>query len=128
MGASRAVDRMHPGPCRLRRDWSQVPDPLPPARLVTRVVRSDNPAADLAHIDLRREALCEYMAWPLPPGTPGTAQFTLRSGGRLSVNVSCSSPQLLVIAESYHPGWRCTIGNCPVPIYRVNGDFLGCIV
>lgn len=108
-------------------DWSQVPDPLPPARLVTRVVRSDHPAADLAKIDLRREVLCDR-AVVLPPGTPGTARFTRRSGGRMSVNVSCSSPQLLVIAESYHPGWRCSIGDMTVPVYPVNGDFMGCIV
>ena len=108
-------------------DWLQVPDPLPPAQLVTRVVRTDNPAADLAHLDLRREALCDR-AVELPPGSPGTAEFTYHSGGRMAVSVNCSSPQLLVIAESYHPGWRCTIGDMTAPVYRVNGDFLGCIV
>ena len=56
-------------------NWMQVPDPLPLVRLVTHVVPSDNPAEDLAKIDIRREALCEY-ALALPPGKPGTATLT----------------------------------------------------
>jgi hypothetical protein len=108
-------------------DWSQVPDPLPPARFVTRVVHSDNPAADLARIDLRSTALCDRQI-DLPPGTKGAAEITHRDAGQMDVKVNCSSPQLLVIAESYHSGWQCTIGGAKVPVYRVNGDFLGCIV
>ncbi len=57
-------------------DWSQVPDPLPPARLVTRVIQSNQPADDLARIDLGREALCED-ALSLPPGKPGTAELRI---------------------------------------------------
>jgi hypothetical protein len=108
-------------------DWSQVPDPLPPARLVTRVVRSENPAADLARIDLNREVLCDY-SLALPPGNPGTATIVHRGGGQITVDVCCTSPQLLALAESYHPGWRCFVDGSPVTVYRVNGDFLGCVV
>jgi hypothetical protein len=104
-----------------------VPDSLPLARLVTHVVPSDHPAEDLAKIDVRSAALCQY-ALALPPGKPGTAALTQHRAGQMAVNVCCSSPQLLVIAESYHPGWRCTIDGSPAPVYRVNGDFLGCIV
>jgi hypothetical protein len=108
-------------------NWLQVPDPLPLARFVTRVVPSENPAADLAGIDIRREALCEY-SLALPPGKPGTAALHFNHGGQIGVKVCCSSPQLLVIAESYHPGWKCTIDGSPQSVYRVNGDFLGCVV
>ena len=108
-------------------NWMQVPDPLPLVRLVTHVVQSQDPAQDLAKIDIRREALCEY-ALALPPGKAGTAALTQHRGGQMAVKVCCSSPQLLVIAESYHPGWRCTIDGSPAPVYRVNGDFLGCVV
>ena len=104
-----------------------MPNPLPPARLVTRVVRSDDPAADLPHLDLSREALCDY-SLALPPGMPGTATIAHRGGGQIDVAVRCSSPQLLVLAESYHSGWRCLIDGSPAPAYRVNGDFLGCVV
>ena len=108
-------------------DWMQVPDPLPLVRLVAHVVPSDDPAADLAKIDLRREALCQY-ALALPPGEAGTATLIQHRAGQIAVKVCCSSPQLLVVAESYHPGWRCLIDGSPKSVYRVNGDFLGCIV
>ncbi len=108
-------------------NWLQVHDPLPMARLVMRVVPSDNPAADLAKIDVRREALCEY-ALALPPGKTGTAVLTRHGNGEMTVKVCCGSPQLLVLAESYHPGWRCTIDGSAKPLYRVNGDFLGCVI
>jgi uncharacterized membrane protein YfhO len=35
---------------------------------------------------------------------------------------------LLVVAESYHPGWRASVDGVPLSVYRVNGDFLGCVV
>jgi hypothetical protein len=108
-------------------NWLQVPDPLPMARLVTRVVASAHPADDLAKIDIGREALCEY-SLALPPGKPGSATLIQNHGGQIGVKVCCSSPQLLVIAESYHPGWKCTIDGSPQRVYRVNGDFLGCVV
>ena len=108
-------------------NWLRVPDPLPLVRMVTHVVPSDDPARDLAKIDVCREALCEN-ALALPPGKPGTATLTQSGAGRMIVKVCCSTPQLLVIAESYHPGWRCTIDGSPSDVYRVNGDFLGCRV
>jgi len=108
-------------------NWMQVPDPLPLVRLVTHVVQSTNPAEDLAKIDIRREALCEY-ALALPPGKAGTATLVQHRSGEMAVKVCCSSPQLLVIAESYHPGWQCTIDGRPRHAYPVNGDFLGCVI
>ncbi|MEI8371897.1 MAG: hypothetical protein WCJ35_03580 [Planctomycetota bacterium] len=108
-------------------NWMQVPDPLPLVRLVTHVVQSNNPALDLAKIDIRREALCQY-ALALPPGKPGIATLARHRAGQMAVKVCCSSPQLLVIAESYHSGWQCMIDGSPGRVYRVNGDFLGCVV
>ena len=69
-------------------NWMQVPDPLPLVRLVTHVVPSDDPAADLAKIDIRREALCEY-ALALPPGKAGTATLIQHRAGQMAVKVCC---------------------------------------
>ncbi len=33
-----------------------------------------------------------------------------------------------MLAESYHSGWRCFIDGAPAAAYRVNGDFIGCVV
>ncbi len=129
----------------LAQETLQVPDPLPLVRLVTHVVPSQDPAErapgrapwthgrgrakiDVGHhVLMVDEALCEY-ALALPPGKPGTATLTRHRAGQMLVKVCCSSPQLLVIAESYHPGWRCSIDGSPKCVYRVNGDSLGCVV
>ena len=107
--------------------WCEVPDPLPQVRLVARVVASDNPANDLARIDVQRAALCEY---PLafPPDSGGQATLVAQRPGWMQIDVRCKSPQLLSVAESFHSGWHCTVDGCPRPVCRVNGDFLGCPV
>jgi len=42
--------------------------------------------------------------------------------------VNCPQPQLLVISESFHLGWKAMVEGRPQNVYRVNGDFMGCIV
>jgi len=32
------------------------------------------------------------------------------------------------VAESYHEGWRASIDSRPVEVFRVYGDFMGCLV
>ena len=32
------------------------------------------------------------------------------------------------MAASYHSGWQATVDGRPVPVLRVNRDFLGCVV
>jgi uncharacterized membrane protein YfhO len=59
---------------------------------------------------------------------PGTATLTTDRPGQLEIEVDCPAPQLLVVAESYHSGWHAAIGEAPQPIYRINGDFMGCVV
>jgi hypothetical protein len=108
-------------------DWLEVSRPLPRVRLVSQVVASGRPAEDIERLDVDHAALCEY-ALALPPGKPGTATILAERPGRMLIDVHCSTPQLLVVAESYHPGWKCQIDGNPQPLYRVNGDFLGCVV
>ena len=108
-------------------DWLAVPRPLPRVRLVSHVVASDRPAEQIEGFDVDRAALCEYSV-ALPPGKPGSATILAERPGRILVDVRCATPQLLVVAESYHSGWKCAIDGNPQPVYRVNGDFLGCVV
>ena len=42
--------------------------------------------------------------------------------------VATPTRQLLVVSESYHPGWQAAVDGVPQPVLRVNGDFLGCVV
>ena len=64
----------------------------------------------------------------LPASTPGTAALVAERPGRLEIAVDCPARQLLVVAESYHSGWHAVIDGQPREIYRVNGDFMGCLV
>jgi hypothetical protein len=63
----------------------------------------------------------------LPVGPPGKAELREDQPGCIVVRTRCDQPQLLVLAESYHPGWKARVAGEDRPVFRVNGDFLGCI-
>ncbi len=107
--------------------WLEVPDPLPRVRMVTGTRVGMDPACDIAQIRPETTAICE-LPIALPPSTPGTAVLRDDRPGRLTVDVDCPATQLLVAAESYHSGWQATVDGTPEEVYRVNGDFLGCVV
>ncbi|MCE5267664.1 MAG: YfhO family protein [Planctomycetaceae bacterium] len=107
--------------------WAEVPDPLPRVRLVTRCKPSADPAADIEKISLTTTALCDA-SLTAPTSKPGRAALISERPGRLEIDVECRSPQLLVVAESYHAGWHASADGCPTQVHRVNGDFLGCLV
>ena len=107
--------------------WLEVPDPLKRVRLVARTLLSRDPARDVARIPLDSVALVEE-SLELPSGVPGTATLLGERPGRLHVRVECPTRQLLVVSESYHPGWRAEVDGRPLTVLPANGDFLGCVV
>jgi hypothetical protein len=107
--------------------WLPVPSPLARVRLVAQARASLDPAHDITAIDLETSALVQSPL-TLPPGAPGYATLVNDRPGRVEVHVDCSASRLLVISESYHPGWQATIDGRPERLLRVNGDFLGCVV
>ncbi len=108
-------------------EWLEVPEPMPRARLITRTVVSDDPSRDIEDIDLATTALVD-VDLPLEPGVPGAAQVIEDRPGIVRVAVDAPTRQLLVLTESYYPGWRVSVDGGSVEALRVNGDFLGCIV
>jgi uncharacterized membrane protein YfhO len=53
----------------------------------------------------------------------------------LTIHTHAPTEQLLVVAESFHTGWKAKLLPSPVPgegrgarVLRVNGDYLGCVV
>lgn len=113
------------GPRRGR--WVRVPDPLPRARLLPQARLSEDPWRDLVAIDVETTAL---VAEPLQleGGAPGNASIERDRPGEIRVATEASSRQLLVVSESYHDGWRASVDGRPVPVVRVYGDFIGCVV
>jgi hypothetical protein len=104
--------------------WLSVPSPLARVRMATRVIDSKTSverdiAADAARVD---EPL------DLSPGTPGVARLVSDRPGQLFIHTNAPTRQLLVVAESFHAGWRARCNGHCVPVMRVDGDFLGCVV
>jgi hypothetical protein len=125
--------------------WLPVSDPLAPIRLVTRAIADrGEPLAVAAAADtalyfpppLGRPALLPESLDPssmtaavdLTPGSPGTIADVQQLAGRLSLTTETDGRQLVVVNTSYHSGWRGWIDGRPVPVMRVNRDFLGCVV
>ncbi len=46
----------------------------------------------------------------------------------IRLQTNAPARQLLVISESFHPGWIATAEGKQQTIVRVNGDFMGCVV
>lgn len=74
--------------------------------------------------DPRREALLEK---PLTAAglTGGTATASAPSPNRLRLETSGEGPGMVVLSESYDPGWRAFLGDRQLPVHRVDGLVLG---
>jgi hypothetical protein len=107
--------------------WLTVPDPLPRARLVAHAVVSTDPANDVQNIPVETTAIVPELV-ELSPGVPGRVTLTTDKPGRIELVTTADSRQLLVIAESYHPGWQATIDGVPASVVRANGDYIGCVL
>ncbi|MBI4423687.1 MAG: hypothetical protein HY554_08170 [Elusimicrobia bacterium] len=107
--------------------WRRVPGPLPRARLVDAAVAGGDPARLLASIDPERVAVVDREL-RLLPGPAGLAELVRERPGDLEIAVRAPSARLLVVSESFHPGWRVSIDGRPGAAVRVYGDFLGCVV
>ena len=107
--------------------WLEVPGPLPRVRLVSSARPTADPAREITRIPIESAALVE-LPLDLPGGPPGRAALVAERPGKLQVRVDCPARQLLVVSESYHPGWKAEVDGRPQPVLRANGDFLGCVV
>ena len=48
--------------------------------------------------------------------------------GKLWVRANASQRRLLIVADSFHPGWVATIDGQSTTLVRAEGDFIGCWV
>ena len=124
--------------------WERVPDttaPLyrnrreqPRAALVDGyVVATGNDARRRLRdgaIDPRRTALLEVE--PVPAERPeaaviadavGTARITDYQHERVTIDTDAPGRRLLVLSDTWFPGWRATVDGSPVPIARANVAF-----
>ena len=103
--------------------WLQIGKPMPRARLVRSYRATDEPAAEISHIDLEKEVLIELadlqfvaaglasrssaLSDDLPSGD--FANFVSDRPGAMVIDVDASGPAILVVGESYHRGWTVEI-------------------
>jgi hypothetical protein len=102
---------------------------LPRARLVTRAQVSKDLPADIRLIDPASVALVdEPLELPAASAAPGRVAIVEDRPGRIICETNAPGSQLLVLAESWHPGWQVNVAGSDAAIVRTFGDFLGCVV
>jgi len=104
-----------------------IPAPMPRARLVANAVVTDDPASLIGKIDLATTALVRSDL-KLQPGAPGYAAVNSDLPGDIRLSADAPSRQLLIVSESFHPGWKASIDGRPASPVAVYGDFLGLVV
>lgn len=112
-----------------RQGWRPVPRPLPRVRLVSHAVTSPGGSQPvvLDGIDVERTAVVDEPL-ALSSSEPGRACIHSYRPGRMEIDLDVPTRQLLVVAESFHPGWHARLDGRDAPLIRVYGDFLGCVV
>ena len=107
--------------------WAPVADPLPRARLVSKLLEWPTPNTAMHLIDPATTAI---VPGPLRvrEGPQGTARVVGDRPGTISVVTDAPTRQLLVINERLDQGWRATVDGRPRRLVPAYGDFLACVV
>lgn len=109
--------------------WSRVAAPAPRARIVPEVKVSQDPATEVAHIDIRRIALVgRAVPGPLAPPERVSAILVVDEPGRLELEIDAPDRALLSLTESYHAGWTAQGDGRPVVTLPLYGDYLGVLL
>jgi hypothetical protein len=58
----------------------------------------------------------------------GSARLVADRPGHLVAEVDAPGRRVLAFTERFHHGWSATIDGAPLPMVRIEDDFLGCVV
>jgi len=76
-----------------------------------------------------RVTAVEGLAADVQPAAAGdTAAITAYAPERVSVRTESAGPALLVLSDSFYPGWSATVDGAPAPILATNVLFRGVVV
>ncbi len=117
--------------------WLEVPNPLPRARFSSNIRMVKGTAEALEHLSAAGPAMIEFD----PEQRAAFEELTTSSGtpsdsdsvkimsdrpGLIEVNVASSSNQLLILSESYSPGWKVTVNGESSSVFRAEVDYMAC--
>ena len=110
--------------------WLEVPDPLLRARMAVTTVTVTDPQQAVRRLqpDGATVVDCDSGLPPMGEFAPGSAKIVIDRPGRIHIETSAESPQLLVLAERFSFGWKATVDGVPASIMRADVDFMGCVV
>jgi hypothetical protein len=108
---------------------------LPRARLVHRTVEATGEAGTLDAVlasapEASRVAVLEIGAlsaplMPPPPGATEEARIVRYEPEEVAIDAVVASSALLVLTDTFYPGWRATVNGAPAPILRADHAFRG---
>ena len=121
------------GPLPLYRERDRLPRVYGVGRMI---LADDSRKTSLAALgregfDPRREAVVSVPKdLPSPAPLPGgdvecMADITRFTPGEIMVTAQSSGPALLVLAETFYPGWRAFVNDVETPVYRTNHALRG---
>ena len=122
--------------------WLEVPDPLARLRLTNNVRQVRNTAEALQYLSAAGPAVVDCD----PEQRSGIEELTLSTSaptdsalaksdtvqivsdrpGLIEIDVECSSSQLLILSESYSPGWKVTVNGKWSSVFRAEVDYMAC--
>ncbi|MCH2187673.1 YfhO family protein [Myxococcota bacterium] len=92
-----------------------------PKDLLALISRRDFDPRELSYVDTEAEALPELM----PAIGAENARIVVDDLHEVEINVSLSAPGLVVLADSYYPGWVAEVDGMPATILPTNHLFRG---
>ena len=91
-----------------------------PRAFLVGAVRPLRQLSDLQSFDPSKEA---FVTAPPPsdlePGS-GEVRWLHTKADSLELSVTTETTQLLVVTDSFYPGWTCTVDGAPVPLFAAN--------
>jgi hypothetical protein len=79
-------------------------------------------------VDVSRTALVEGSVPASPATGAESASIDRRTSSTVAASVSLSAPALLMLNDTFYPGWTATVDGTPTPIHRTDFLFRGIAV